>query len=69
MVTAGQLPGIDITRQLIYTKDSGLCLHYTIGLSFAHLRPVILSADWSTRRLQDWTCTSLPTVAEFLKLT
>ena len=34
-----------------------------------HLRPVILSADWSIRRLQSWTCSSLPIVAEFLKLT
>ena len=37
--------------------------------SFEHLRPVILSADWSIRRLQSWTCSSLPTVAEFVKLT
>ena len=49
-------------------KDSGFYFYYRIQISFAHLRPVILSADWSTRRLQDWTCTSLPTVAEFLKL-
>ena len=52
-------------------KDFGL--YYMIGLSFAHLRPVISSADWSTSRIQDWTCTSLknslPIVAEFLKLT
>ena len=44
-------------------------LHCRIRHSFAHLRPVILSADWSIRRLQSWTCSSLPTVAEFLKLT
>ena len=34
---------------------------------------MILSADWSIRRLQSWTCSSLssslPTVAEFVKLT
>ena len=32
-------------------------------------RPLISSTDWSTCSLQDWTCRSLPTVAEFLKLT
>ena len=37
--------------------------------SFAHLRPVILSVDWSIRRLQSWTCSSLPTVTELVKLT
>ena len=30
---------------------------------------MIFSADWSIRRLQSWTCSSLPTVAEFVKLT
>ena len=30
---------------------------------------MILSADWSISRLQSWTCLSLPTVAEFVKLT
>ena len=34
-----------------------------------HLRPVILSADWSIRQLHSWTCSSLQTVAEFVKLT
>ena len=28
-----------------------------------------LSADWSISRLQSWTCSSLPLVAEFVKLT
>ena len=37
--------------------------------SFVHLRPVILSADWSIRRLQSWSFSRLPTVAEFVKLT
>ena len=44
-------------------------LYFRIRHSFAHLRPVILSADWSISRLQSWTCSSLPTVAEFVKLT
>ena len=30
---------------------------------------MILYADWSISRLQSWTCSSLPTVAEFVKLT
>ena len=28
-----------------------------------------MTADWSISRLQSWTCSSLPTVAEFVKLT
>ena len=28
-----------------------------------------MSADWSISRLQSWTCSSLLTVAEFVKLT
>ena len=44
-------------------------LYFRLRHSFAHLRPVILSADWSIRQLQSWTCSSLPTVAEFVKLT
>ena len=44
-------------------------LYFRIRHSFAHLRPVILSADWSISRLQSLTCSSLPTVAEFVKLT
>ena len=44
-------------------------LYFRIRHSFAHLRPVILSADWSISRLQSWTCSSLSTVAEFVKLT
>ena len=43
-------------------------LYFRIRHSFAHLRPVILSANWSISRLQSWTCSSLPTVAEFVKL-
>ena len=42
-------------------------LYFRIRHSFAQLRPVILSADWSISRLQSWTCSSLPTVAEFVK--
>ena len=44
-------------------------LYFRIRHSLAHLRPVISSADWSISRLQNWTCLSLPTVAEFVKLT
>ena len=44
-------------------------LYFRIRHSLAHLRPVILSADWSISRLQSWTCSSLSTVAEFVKLT
>ena len=43
-------------------------LYFRIRHSSAHLRPVILSADWSISWLQSWTL-SLPTVAEFVKLT
>ena len=59
------------------SKDSGytysgkfwIYLYFRIRHSFARLRPVILSADWSISRLQSWTCSSLSTVAEFVKLT
>ena len=44
-------------------------IYFKIRNSFAHLRPMILSADWSIRGLQSWTCSRLPTVAEFAKLT
>ena len=46
-------------------------IYFRMRHSFAHLRPVILSADWLICRLQSWTCSrsSLPTVAEFVKLT
>ena len=44
-------------------------LYFRIRHSFARLRPVILSVDWSISRLQSWTCLSLRTVAEFVKLT
>ena len=44
-------------------------LYFRIRHSFAHLRPLILSADWSISLLQSWTCLSLLTVAEFVKLT
>ena len=46
-----------------------ILIYFRIRHSFEHLRPVILSADWSISRLQSWTCSSLPTVAEFVKLT
>ena len=58
------------------TKDSGytnilldILIYFRIRHSFAHLRPMILSVDWSISRLQSWTCSSLPAVAEFVKLT
>ena len=44
-----------------------IILHFRIRHSFAHFRPVILSADWLIRRLQSWACSSLPTLAEFVK--
>ena len=44
-------------------------MYFRIRNSFAHLRLVILSADWSIRGLQSRTCSRLPTVAEFVKLT
>ena len=44
-------------------------LYFRIRHSFAHLRPVILSADWSISRLQNWTCSTLSTVDELVKLT
>ena len=37
--------------------------------TLAHMRLVILSADWSICRLQSWTCSSLPTVAELTQST
>ena len=37
-----------------------ILIYFRIRHSFAHLRPVILSADWSISRLQSWTCSSLP---------
>ena len=46
-----------------------ILIYFRIRHSFAHLRPVILSADWSISRLQSWTCSSLPAFAEFVKLT
>ena len=46
-----------------------ILIYFRIRHSFAHLRPVILSADWSIRGLQSWACSRLPTVAEFVKLT
>ena len=46
-----------------------ILIYFRIRHSFAHLRPVILSADWSISRLQSWTRSGLPAVAEFVKLT
>ena len=46
-----------------------ILIYFRIRHSFAHLRPVILYADWSIRGLQSWTCSRLPIVAEFVKLT
>ena len=46
-----------------------ILIYFWIRHSFMHLRPVILSADWSIRGLQSWTCSRLPTVFEYLKLT
>ena len=45
-----------------------MLIYFRIRHSFAHLRPVILSADWSIRGTQSWTCSRLPAVAEFVKL-
>ena len=56
-------------RSVKYNQGFWIYLYFRIRHSFAHLRPVILSADWSISRLQSWTCSSLPTVAEFVKLT
>ena len=55
-------------RSVKYNQGFWIYLYFRIRHSFAHLRPVILSADWSISRLQSWTCSSLPTVAEFVKL-
>ena len=52
-----------------YNQGFLIYLYFRIRYSLAHLRPVILSADWSISRFQSWTCLSLPTVAEFVKLT
>ena len=59
--------GIFPTSEL--SQGFWIYLYFRIRHSFAHLRPVILPADWSISRLQSWTCSSLPTVAEFVKLT
>ena len=56
-------------RSVKYNQGFWIYLYFRIRHSFAHLRPVILSADWSISRLQSWACSSLPTVAEFVKLT
>ena len=53
----------------IMSRILDILIYFRIRHSFAHLRPVILSADFSIRRLQSWTCSSLSTVAEFVKLT
>ena len=53
----------------LISKILDILIYFRIRHSFVHLRPVILSADWSIRRLQSWTCSRLPTVAEFVKLT
>ena len=45
-----------------------IIIYFRIRHSFAHLRPVILSADWSIHQSQSWTCSSLPTVAQLVKL-
>ena len=71
---------IDRSRQSFPTTTQGrtlrslyqgfwIYLYFRIRHSLSHLRPVILSADWSISRLQSLTCLSLPTVAEFVKLT
>ena len=56
-------------RSVKYNQGLWIYLYFRIRHSFAHLGPVILSADWSISRLQSWTCSSLPTIAEFVKLT
>ena len=52
-----------------FNQGFWIYLYFRIRHSFAHLRLVILSADWSISRLQSWTYSSLPTAAEFVKLT
>ena len=54
---------------LLTSRILDILIYFRIRHSFAHLRLVILSADWSIRRLQSWTSSGLPTVAEFVKLT
>ena len=60
-----------LSNMLLWRDIAGfwIYLYFRIRHSFAHLRTVILSADWSISRLQSWTCSSLSTVAEFVKLT
>ena len=53
----------------IIARILDLLIYFRIRHSFAHLRPMILPAHWSISRLQSWTCSSLPAVAEFVKLT
>ena len=62
--TDHRVKGIRVSPRIL-----DILIYFRIRHSVAHLRPVILSADWSIRRLQSWTCLSLPTVAEFVKLT
>ena len=61
--------GHSITLLKVRARILDLLIYFRIRQSFVHLRPVILSADWSISRLQSWTCSSLPAVAEFVKLT
>ena len=61
-----------LLSQISFEWQQGFWIYFIyvrLRHSFAYLRSVILSVDWSTRRLQSWTCSSLPTVAELLKLT
>ena len=68
--SAGYLMQLSVKLKLnCYYQGFWIYLYFRIRHSFAHLRPVILSADWLISRLQSWTCSSLPTVAEFVKLT
>ena len=64
--------GLDCQLEIVQntiTRILDILIYFRIRHSIAHLSPVILSADWSISRLQSWTCSSLPTVAEFVKLT
>ena len=67
-IASHQTP-VYVTERFADSKDSGLYLYVRIRHSLTHLRPVVLSADWSISRLQSWTCSSLSTVTEFVKLT
>ena len=69
LVTLGLCAKCRRTLKGTLTRILDILIYFRIRHSFVRLRPVILSADWSIHRLQSWTFSSLPTVAEFVKLT